>query len=129
MRNRRRVLLLVVTLALVTAAVIAYALLRPDHRLEPPPPLDIPAAEQKARAACAGLVTFERQVDENARGNAVLGTVDQIRRDATSAADQDARWRSLAGGADALRLAIRTNDGPAARVGIDVLRAQCAEVS
>lgn len=129
MTPRRRTVLAIIGVLAATAAGLVLLASTDDDRRQTPRQLDIPRAEQQARAACAAFDTFERQVKQNAPSRTVLATLSDARRRATDAADRDPRWRSLAGGADALGVALRTDNAAAARVGIDVVRAQCAELS
>jgi hypothetical protein len=126
----RRVLVLIGLVVVLGGAAGALIVRdRSEAHRRKPVPLDIPAAEQLARRACAGIATFEQQVDANASAEAVFQTLDGLRSAANAAADRDPRWRSLASGTDALDVALRKNDAAAARVGIDVVRAQCADVA
>jgi hypothetical protein len=127
--RRRWTVLVVLAAVLGGIGAVAALRVRGDHVARRPVPLDIPAAEQLARQACALATTFEDQVKANASSRQVLATADAMRASANDAADRDPRWRSLAGGTDALRLAMRKDDAAAARIGIDVVRAQCADLS
>jgi len=129
-RPRRRVVLRRVVFGLIALAAVGAGIVFAGANPRRSVPAFSPArAEQQARLACAALGTFERQVRQNVEGKKVLANLDEARRRATDAADRDPRWRSLASGADALGVAIRKDDAATARVGIDVVRAQCAELS
>lgn len=130
---RRRWLIVVAAVAILVAVAVGVAAASgvfANRRIvvSSQPALDIPHAEIQARRACADLNRFDRLVKENARGDAILKALATGRREANAATTQDPRWRSLASGADALDAALRTNDARAARVGIDVVRGQCAEL-
>ena len=53
---------------------------------------------------------------------AVLRTAEQRGKDAAAA---DPTWVALSGGLASVRIGIEGNDGPTARTGIDVVRAEC----
>lgn len=89
------------------------------------PPVDIAEGERSARTACRHLATFEQLVVDNARSDRVKDELRLADEAATAAVEADPRWRSLASGTDALEVAIDDDDAAAARVGIDVVRAQC----
>ncbi len=128
-RPRRRIVLGLIALAAAIAAGVGIVFALDDAPRRSVPAFNPARAERQARVACAALGTFELQVGQNVEARKVLANLDDARRRATDAADRDPRWRSLASGADALGVAIRKDNAAAARVGIDVVRAQCAELS
>lgn len=113
--------------ALVAAAVVAgwFLFVRDDGGDGGAPPLDVARGERAARTACRHLAAFEQLVVDNARSDRVGDELRRADEAATTAVDADPRWRSLASGTDALVVAIEDDDAAAARVGIDVVRAQC----
>jgi hypothetical protein len=101
---------------LVTAGVVAWRVV--DGPSEP--------AANRALAACAAADRFEASVKGNADIDTVNRHLDAARRNAREAEQDNSRYTGLASGIEALRIALDTDDAQAARIGIDVVRDECA---
>lgn len=124
LRSRvRRGLVAAAVVALVAAAVV-YLVARDgaddtSSRVPPPP------GDDSAVAACRGAAEFERLVQDNRPADEVLAVLRTAEQQGKNAAAADSRWIALAGGLASVRIGIQGNDGPSARTGIDVVRAEC----
>lgn len=114
--------------AVVAVAGVTLAL-RPGQGRDLPP--GVPAARpdearREAAGGCAALAEFARLVRRNAPADRVRRVLAEAVRRAEAAADADPRWVALSGGAQSLQLAVARDDAQAARVGVGVVRAECA---
>jgi len=123
---RRRLLLAVALASVVAAGTLAYLLAS-----SPSTPAPVSAAQATAAAAdsCRQLAAFDELVRANAPLDQVNAALKRATDRARTAARGDARWQALAGGTQSLRIALDANDARAARVGIDVVRAECRRSS
>ena len=120
---------LAAVLVVAAAGAGAFLLLRdaddehsPSKRFQ----FDPAAADVAARRACQSFGRFEDLVERNASSKDVFAALDEAKAQAELAAEANPRWRSLAGGTDALRLGFKEDDAGATRAGVDVVRGQCA---
>lgn len=104
----------------VGAAVYALA-----GREGTPSPVSPRQAQAAATESCRSLARFEELVRLNAPVDQVQEVLDAAVRRAEVAARGEPRWLALAGGAQSVQLALDADDARAARVGIDVVRAEC----
>lgn len=110
----------------VVAAGGAFAVVRSSgDDADARPKLTRVEADLAAARACRAFDRFEQLVEDNASGNKVYDAIDEAKESAEQAADANPRWRSLASGTDAVRVGFRNDDAGAARLGIDIVRAQC----
>jgi hypothetical protein len=115
--TRPRLVAVVVLLALL--ATVAVVLVRPGAT---------PTPAEDAADSCTKAERFERLVEDNASAEQVLEVLGEAERKAASAADRDPVWLALSGGLQSVRIALNADDARAARVGIDVVRAECRRV-
>ncbi|MEO6204215.1 MAG: hypothetical protein ABIO67_02360 [Mycobacteriales bacterium] len=120
MRRRRALAALFV----VALFALAGALLMQQSR--PEVPRDPAVALVAAKVACAQVARFEALVDANASADRVREVLGMAVQGAREAADRDQRWVALLGGLQSLQVALDKDDPRAARVGIDVVRAECS---
>jgi hypothetical protein len=78
-----------------------------------------------ALRACAAGDRFEAAVKRNDDVDTVRAHLNTARREAHAAERGDSLYVGLASGMEALRIAIDNDDAQAARVGIDVMHAEC----
>lgn len=107
----------------VTAA--AYLL---SGRADAPPALTPREAREAATQSCRQLAVFQQLVRANAASDQVRAALARSVSLAKSAATSDPTWIALAGGAESVQVALAADDARAARVGIDVVRAECRKV-
>lgn len=88
-------------------------------------PVDQAGSARSAREACRTVRLFLELVRTDAAAHRVLDLLDSAVNAATAAADRDPAWRPLAGGVQAVRLALDEDDPEAARVGLAVVAANC----
>lgn len=91
--------------------------------------VDIARGEALARESCAAFSDAERLIRANESSDDVLASTDRARDKAEAAAEVDPLWRPLAGGTAAVDVALREDDPRAARVGVDVVRAECERLT
>lgn len=84
-----------------------------------------PQGDGSASSACRGAAEFERLVKANRSTDEVLAVLRTAEQQGKNAATADPRWIALSGGLSSVRIGIEGNDGPTARTGIDVVRAEC----
>jgi hypothetical protein len=128
--NRRRVLLVAGAVALVVAVVVGLSLRDRggSNGLKDVPP-DLPRALVHARSACTSMTRVEELVRANASADDVMGEVGRASASGKEAASYDIKWLPLSSGIEAVRVGLKNDDGPAARVGIQSVRGQCDAVA
>jgi hypothetical protein len=107
----------------VAAGAGVYLGLRDDAQEPTAANPDLGSTE--AAAACRNAAQFERLVQANRPTDEVLAVLRKAEQQGKSAAAADPMWVALSGGLSSVRLGIEGNDGPTARTGIDVVRAEC----
>ena len=127
MRRRSRVAVLLAVLVVAGGAATAVVLLAREPAR--PEPVSAAEAAPAARASCDAMTTFEQLVTANADLDRVRDALGTAERQAERAARGDATYLALAGGVQSVRLALDADDARAARVGIDVVRAECRRLS
>lgn len=131
MTRRRSILALVVALVVTLGVALAIS-----SRGQPPErssaagvtATDIRLAERDGRAACAHYATALRLIDDNGSADAVRSALTAAVERANDAAERDPAWRPLSSGLGAVRVAVERDDPDAARLGVRVVRAACADV-
>ena len=78
-----------------------------------------------AAVACADVRLVQQGITAQATADSVRRDLAGARVVAAEAARRDPRYQSLSGGVAALDEALRVDDGPAARLGMQVARANC----
>lgn len=118
MTSRRR-WLIAVAVALAVGGLVLL-LLRPEPAA--------PEARDSATQACREVVGFLDAVQRNGPADAALDRLDRAVVRGRAASSTDPAWVSLASGIESVRLAVRQDDRGAARVGVAVVRAECARL-
>lgn len=118
-RNRR---LAAVLASAAAGALVVLAVVRIGRNDSP---TGSERAAVRAREACTTMRIFVEQVEADAGARRVLELLDSAMKSAEGAADADPAWRPLAGGIQAVHLAVEEDDPEAARVGLDVVAASC----
>ena len=113
--------------AVVVAALVAATVLvgGNDRRTVE---TDEAAAAVRAGEACDRFAALLDVVDRNGPAAEATHLLDAMADGGTEAARLDPRWTQLASGMHALRLGFREDDRDATRIGVDLVRAGCAEV-
>ena len=127
MRRRTRVAVLLAVL--VAAGGIGIAAVLPAREPAEPEPVTQAEAVTAARASCDAVADFEQLVEANADIDRVKDALGAAERQAERAARGDALYLALSGGVQSVRLALDADDPRAARVGIDVVRAECRRLA
>lgn len=81
--------------------------------------------DRDGERACARFQSFVDLVAANADADAVEAELDEVVRLSISAAKADPAYVPLASGTQAVRSSLRSDSAPDARVGVDVVRANC----
>lgn len=90
--------------------------------------IDEPAAAVRAREACDHFDALLDVVDRNGPASEATRLLDAMAGAGTEASRLDPRWTQLASGMHTLRLGFDEDDREATRIGVDLVRAGCAEV-
>lgn len=112
-----------IAIALVVAAAIgavAYVLLSDEAGDTSP--------RGHAIEACEAATKFDAAVRRNDDVDTVKGHLQNARDEARKAEQGNSLYVGLASGIEALHIAIETNDGQAAKVGVEVVRNECGYV-
>lgn len=122
MKLRTRLTLIVAAVAVSTVVAAAVLLARSSR----PPTGEMERALGLATQACRTVGVFRQQVAANARADRVFALLDGATASAKKAAARDPAWVPLAGGIQAVRLALDKDDAHAARLGMAVVATNCA---
>lgn len=90
--------------------------------------IDEPAAAVRAGEACDHFDALLDVVDRNGPASDATRLLDAMADAGTEASRLDPRWTQLASGMHTLRLGFDEDDRDATRIGVDLVRAGCAEV-
>ena len=90
--------------------------------------IDEPAAAVRAGEACDRFDALLRLVERDGPAPEATRLLDAMAEAGTDASRLDPRWTQLASGMHALRLGFQEDDPEATRIGVDLVRAGCAEV-
>ena len=120
---RRR--LAAVAALLVAVVLIALLVLRDGDPDAGPTGIDIPAAQERAEAACAAADDVFRIVAEDGPAPDVVAAAEAAKDQSAQARDLDPLWSTLASGADALLQGLQRDDGRTAGLGRRVVDLEC----
>ena len=127
--SRRTRLLFLVVGAVVLATVVAVAVMiigRGASSDRPSAPIDPVAGAVAATEACDAFEQFVEAVRRDRSSGEIQEALSAAVALGEEAARQDPRWVALAGGLESVEVALEEDSARAARVGTDVVYANCA---
>lgn len=129
--HRPRSLSIPLTVVVVTVLVLGGMWLATATRGDGgqhPAPRDEAAALAAAVSACDSYDMVIELIDQDAPAPSVLAELETLDHAATDAYEHDVSWIRMLSGARALRWALESDDGDAARAGTKTLDDECREV-